>query len=174
MHGLKAANRAHLIRGSNMNTFLPLPSYIQSARSLDDKRLNKQKVECLQIYNAISLTRFRTDGTIMGPAKGWINHPAVKMWKKYPHQFLVYSLAVCKACRDRGIRDVAGMEDFFFSRLSKHVDIIPHWIADEKLLEKVNFSHRCNLVRKDMTFYREKFPDVNVIDALFYEFFWPV
>lgn len=156
-----------------MQTFLPYPSYKESAQALDDRRLNKQKVECFQIYNALSLVRFRTDGTIIGPAKGWINHPAVKMWRGYEKQFIVYALSICSECNHRRIRDVAGIEDFFWSRIHRHDDKIPHWIADEKLLEKVTFSHRCNLVRKDMKFYGPRFPDVNIVNALTHEYFWP-
>lgn len=156
-----------------MNTFLPLPSYIESARSLDSKRLNKQKVECFQIYNAAIGQRYRTDGEYIGPAKGWVNHPAVVMWKRYPLQLVIYSLAVCQACRERNIADNSGIEKFFLSRMNRHPDIVPHWIADAEMLSKVNFTHRANLVRKDAPFYGPKFPDVNPINALAVNYFWP-
>ena len=156
-----------------MQTFLPLPSYIESARSLDTQRLNKQKVECFQIYNAAIGQRYRTNGEYVGPAKGWLRHPAVLMWKEYPYQLLLYSLAVCKACREFNIADKSGIEDFFFSRLSRHEDITPYWITDKTLLDKVTYSHRANLIRKDSTFYAPKFPDINPINALSILYFWP-
>ena len=53
-----------------MQTFLPFPDYIQSARALDYKRLGKQRVEALQILN-----------TLTGRSEGWSQHPAVKMWR---------------------------------------------------------------------------------------------
>lgn len=49
-----------------MQTFLPFPSFIESARVLDNKRLCKQRVECLQILKALH-----------DPSYGWQNHPAV-------------------------------------------------------------------------------------------------
>ena len=53
-----------------MQTFLPYPDFAKSAACLDNKRLNKQIVECKQILMALS-----------GESKGWRNHPAVLMWK---------------------------------------------------------------------------------------------
>lgn len=156
-----------------MQSFMPFRSHVESASVLDSLRLNKQRVECFQIYNAIIGHRYRTNGEYVGPAKGWTHHPAVLMWKKYPHQFLIYSLAICAECNQRGIADNSGIEQFFWSRLSRHEDIVPHWMLDEKVLEKINFTHRCNLVRKDMPFYRPKFPDVNVVNALMTDYFWP-
>lgn len=37
-----------------MQTFLPFPSRVKSARVLDDRRLGKQRVECLQILGALT------------------------------------------------------------------------------------------------------------------------
>ena len=55
-----------------MQTFLPYPDFAKSAACLDNKRLNKQIVECYQILRAI------TD-----PTYGWQNHPAVNMWRGF-------------------------------------------------------------------------------------------
>lgn len=56
-----------------MQTFLPYPSFRESAKCLDNKRLGKQRVECIQIIKAIN-----------NPKYGWQNHPAVKMWRGTP------------------------------------------------------------------------------------------
>ena len=45
-----------------MQTFLPYPSMGQSVRCLDYRRLGKQRVEALQILNALD-----------GKSKGWTN-----------------------------------------------------------------------------------------------------
>jgi hypothetical protein len=156
-----------------MQTFLAYPSYKESAQVLDSLRLNKQKIEAFQIYNAASFTRFRTDGTIIGPAKGFTAHSAVRMWRPFLHQFCVYALAICKECNERGIKDNAGVEEFFWSRLNKHQDIYPSWYKSEKILDALCFSHRCNLVRKDMKHYSPKFPDVNIINAFTVPYLWP-
>lgn len=53
-----------------MQTFLPYKEVFKTAKCLDPRRLNKQIIECKQIFDAI-------DGT----GKGWFNHPIVKMYK---------------------------------------------------------------------------------------------
>ena len=62
-----------------MQTFLPYESFKQSARVLDWRRLGKQRVEGMQIINAIE-GKPRQDSK---PYKGWLNHPATVMWRPY-------------------------------------------------------------------------------------------
>lgn len=63
-----------------MQTFLPLPSLSKSAKALDWKRLGKQRVECLQI---LRILHSRDSG-------GYVNHPAVLMWKGYEEALAAY------------------------------------------------------------------------------------
>ena len=52
-----------------MQTFLPYESFRESAKVLDWRRLGKQRVEGMQIINAIE-----------NPNKqGWQNHPAITL-----------------------------------------------------------------------------------------------
>ena len=51
-----------------VNTFLPWPDEQKTAKSLDNKRLGKQRVEGLQILRAN-----------LGLTKGWRNHPKCKL-----------------------------------------------------------------------------------------------
>ena len=62
-----------------MQTFLPHESFEKSAQVLDWRRLGKQRVEGMQIINAIT-GKTRKDGK---PYKGWINHPCSVMWRDY-------------------------------------------------------------------------------------------
>ena len=62
-----------------MQTFLPYKSFKESLKSLDWRRLGKQRVEGMQIINAIEGKK-RKDGK---PYKGWLNHPATVMWRPY-------------------------------------------------------------------------------------------
>ena len=62
-----------------MQTFLPYANFKESASVLDWRRLGKQRVEGMQIINAISGVP-RKDGK---PYKGWTNHPCSIMWKPY-------------------------------------------------------------------------------------------
>lgn len=163
----------HTQNKTNMQTFLPASSFQQCARSLDSRRLNKQRVECMQIYNAARGIRLDADENVIGPAIGWRNHPATKMWRGYEHVLCMYALHICMECDARGILDNRKLGEFFMKRLKRHEYIVPFWWADPILKDKLTFSHRCNLVRKDAEFYLPKFPDVpeNYDDI---EYFWPV
>lgn len=156
-----------------MQTFITSIGFKDTAKSLDSQRLNKQKVEAFQIYNAATGFRRDTLGKILGPAKGWVNHPAVRMWKGYEYALCTYGIFICDECEERGIADNSGIKAFFESRLIRHPYIIPTWRADALIRDKIIFSHRCNLVRKNPEFYRPQFKDVpeNYDDIAY---FWPV
>lgn len=62
-----------------MQTFLPYPDITLSAAVLDYKRLGKQRVEAMQILNALA-----------GLKRGWTNHPAVRMWRGYEDGLAAY------------------------------------------------------------------------------------
>ncbi|HEX6031168.1 MAG TPA: MSMEG_6728 family protein [Tepidiformaceae bacterium] len=129
-----------------MQTFLPYPDFTRCAEVLDDRRLGKQRVEALQILNALG----RTSG-------GWVNHPAVKMWRGYELALARYALAMCDEWRRRGHRD--GVRDQIVERypelLSGEDVPRPPWLGDKAF----HRSHRSNLVRKDAGFYGPLFPD---------------
>ena len=119
-----------------MQTFLPYPSFAQSARCLDNKRLGKQRVECLQILRALTL-----------PSYGWQNHPAVRMWQGYEQCLRNYGLTICDEWFARGFKDtckekIAGM-------------ILPIHLMQPSWLGSASFhaSHRSNLLRKDSEWY---------------------
>ena len=78
-----------------MQTFLPYESFTRSARVLDQQRLGKQRVECLQVLNVFA-----------GVRKGWGNHPITRMWTGYELSLVKYGLTICKVWRDeRGFND---------------------------------------------------------------------
>lgn len=139
-----------------MQTFLPYPNFARSAKCLDNRRLNKQRVECKQILNALQ----RDSG-------GWINHPAVRMWREYEQSLIDYALAVCDECDKRGIRDNVNIRNWFErQRRYFYVDTFdrdPHWLGNRAF----HRSHQSNLRRKDP----EQYP-FNVPANLPYV--WPV
>ena len=130
-----------------MQTFLPYPSYAESARVLDNKRLGKQRVECKQILRALGV---RVGG---GPAagKGWRHHPAVLMWKGHEVHLLMYAMAVCREWASRGFKDSLWWE--FFAAAARCAFSMPttrpSWLGDHSFHE----SHRSNLLRKDPVHY---------------------
>ena len=123
-----------------MQTFLPYPDFAQSAKCLDNKRLGKQRVECLQILKALS-----------DPSYGWQNHPAVKMWEGYKRPLLEYGLAICAEWTKRYFQDTCAAK---MIALVNNVDELtdkvgPCWLGDSAF----HASHRSNLLRKDPVWY---------------------
>jgi hypothetical protein len=129
-----------------MQTFLPYPDYVGSARCLDNKRLGKQRLECKQILLAL--------GVAVGPHKpgkrGWKNHPAVRMWKGHEGSLIVYSFCVCVEWRKRGFLDNLGNEfENLYCAMVDGPTVKPPWIGSDG----IHASHRSNLLRKDAEFY---------------------
>lgn len=120
-----------------MQTFLPYPDFAKSALVLDNKRLGKQRVECLQILKALS-----------DPGYGWQNHPAVKMWRHWQISLASYGEIVCFEWRKRGFQDTCLEKLQPYSALRVDLQPVPTWCNE-------NFcaSHRSNLLRKDPTHY---------------------
>jgi hypothetical protein len=127
-----------------MQTFVPYPDFAESAAVLDNKRLNKQLLEGRQIYQILVSGR-RTGG--------WVNHPAVKMWRNYDMSFFNYLESVKDECVHRGIQTeknwnaILDLHEKNWNRGSKIV--MPPWWNDERVHE----SHRNNLYVKDSGHY---------------------
>lgn len=115
-----------------MQVFIPSPSLEGIAKSLDWKRLGKQRVECKQIIIASLCAR-----------GGWRRHTAVRMWSPYVRFLCDYALTVCAEWKARGYEDNLAC---FFKSVRKHVGelVIPHWWGDERL----HASHRAALLIK--------------------------
>lgn len=71
-----------------MQVYVPTSSIRRNVRALDDRRLNAQLGEIVQIIKAAS-----------GLSKGWVNHPAVGAWKFNTGALYQYGL---HAVADRG------------------------------------------------------------------------
>lgn len=118
-----------------MQTFLPYPDFAKSASVLDNRRLGKQRVECLQILKALS-----------DPNYGWQNHPAVKMWRGHTGALVCYGRAACHEWIKRGFNDTC---------LTKIDDLalpfggMPSFIGNPAF----HAAHRSNLLRKDPKWY---------------------
>lgn len=161
-----------------MQTFLPYPDFIKSASVLDKRRLGKQRVETLQIMQAIFGQRLVTtyaretenEEVIIStlepsnwffermPNRGWRNHPAVRMWVGYERGLWLYQQAVCTEWIRRGYKDTCFEKtEFIFLRFGDPAGLItPPWMGDPGF----HTSHQSNLIRKDRTFYEPYFPGV--------------
>jgi hypothetical protein len=126
-----------------VQTFLPYPSYAESARVLDYRRLGKQRVETKQILLAMN----KTTG-------GWRNHPATKMWRGHKRELAQYGLVMCREWQSRGYKD--SLEPFFQLVMDNCESLgmelsPPAWLGDES----IHASHRSNLIRKDPAHYAQ-------------------
>lgn len=132
-----------------MQTFLPYPSFADSAAALDPARLGKQRVETLQLLRANTV-----------PDYGWRHHPAAKMWAGRLPALVAYGLAMTDAWTALGRADTVRDQLLEFAPDVDGVPQaeleLPRWLGDEAF----HLSHRSNLVRKDPVFYRPKFGDV--------------
>lgn len=142
-----------------IQTFLPYPNFNESARVLDDKRLGKQRVECLQILQTLekgpiqrSLTR--EYGFKYNPQEGvftrrtpWYNHPAVRMWKGYEAALNEYARVICVEWRRRGYKDTV-LEKLAPDAIAF---FYPPWLGDANF----HSAHRSNLLRKNPTHYSQ-------------------
>lgn len=158
-----------------MQTFLPYPDFRASAACLDNKRLGKQRVECLQIFHALTGYKcvlesaergYEVRFTPQGPnPRAWSKHPAVRMWESDIPALVAYTLDVCKEWKSRGFVDSCadkiirswrayaaskGLPQAVFATAP-----FPSWITMELCL-----SHRSNLIRKNWLFYASLWPGV--------------
>jgi hypothetical protein len=138
-----------------MQTFLPYPSFEESASVLDGKRLGKQRVENLQLFRAILV-----------PGYGWQNHPATAMWANHIPAFLDYHSKIIREwVENRNYNDscwdkVASLvkerapEDYEAFRTGDYD--FPWFVGHERF----HLGHQSNLIRKAPEHYRPYFGDV--------------
>ena len=134
-----------------MQTFVPFADFAMSAQCLDNKRLNKQLLEGRQVYQILADNRTRG---------GWVNHPAVRMWRKYDNALYGYLVAIKDECDQRGIQTeknwdaITMMYERNWHRGSGV--IMPPWWNDER----VHLSHQINLYKKDPDYYAKFYSTV--------------
>lgn len=137
-------------------------SFQECAQVLDSKRLNKQRTECIQIYN-----------TLTNKSDGWKHHPAVLMWKGFEGLFCIYAIKICEECNRRGIKDNVNTYAKFTDVFTNHEFLVPPWWAEKEKKDKLIYTHRCNLLRKDYEYYKKFFPFIPAGEALLQEYYWP-
>ena len=132
-----------------MQTFLPYPDFAQSMEVLDNKRLGKQRVECIQILQALLGLKVVNGEVCKFKPKGWLNHPATRMWRGYEGALATYALEACDEWRKRGFKDTC--EDKIILLTSELPVVYPPWLGNNLIYE----SHRSNLLRKDPEHYSQ-------------------
>ena len=135
-----------------MQTFLPYPSFRQTARILDRARLGKQRVEALQVLRAVQV-----------PGYGWRHHPAAAMWRGYELALVAYGIEMCDEWIRQGHPDTvrpqllaAFPNHLLRQRALRNRRLLPPWLGNPQF----HRSHQSALVRKDPQHYRPHFPAV--------------
>ena len=124
-----------------MQTFLPYKDFKKSAEALDYKRLGKQRVEAMQIINAITGVP-RKDGKVY---KGWTNHPCSVMWKNHVDGLKHYCNIMIEEWIKRGYNNTMKIYE-----VPKDFEV-PTWIGNKDF----HASHRSNLLRKEFDYYKQ-------------------
>ena len=117
-----------------MQTFLPYSDFHKCAKSLDMKRLGKQRVEGIQIYRSLTIESY-----------GWKQHPVVKMWRGHENALLYYVNNIIIEWVSRGYKNNIPLNDITWP-IS-----YPDWLGNSKL----HLSHQSNLLRKEPDFYNK-------------------
>lgn len=133
-----------------MQTFLPFPAKRDSLDALDNKRLNKQILECYQILNIL---------TGNSKSNAWRNHPAVLMWEGAESELYRYAMTATVIAENRGIKVDKNRENIQkLSRSRKSLiweDNQPLWSKSPAILKRVTTTHKANLYTKDPVYYAE-------------------
>ena len=114
-----------------MQTFLPYSDFELSAQLLDKQRCWKQVVEAHQLLNVL-LSR--------NDKKGWVNHPASRMWYGYePALQSYYNTFYDFSVSYHGVKP---------NKLSREEisspTVLPPWLG----YPSFHHAHQCNLMRK--------------------------
>lgn len=169
-----------------MQTFLPIASFdfTESASVLDNKRLNKQALEGWQIM--LTLLELDPDGNHRKP-KGWVNHPAVKMWRGHEPMLWHYIMSMVHEWKSRGFKSTIG------DKATKTIDIAfkhgltnqgagaikgvlgsyPVWMENHDKYNQIAASHRQALLVKNYEWYSQfHWPEDKGVTPTEYDYVW--
>lgn len=162
-----------------MQTFLPLAThdFASIAETLDNRRLNKQALEGWQIL--MTLVELDPQGNHRNP-KGWVNHPAVKMWRGYEAALFDYIIAMTEEWVARGFKTTIGIkahatytQALALGRIGEYK--LPEWATNVEQYEAITATHRQALLVKEYVWYKQfNWPEDTGLEPSQYNYIWPV
>jgi hypothetical protein len=161
-----------------IQTFLPYADleFERTARALDNQRLNKQALEGWQIM--MTLLELDPQGNHRTP-KGWVNHPAVKMWRGAELGLLEYINDMVVEWKRRGYRStifdkaLATYESAEVMGRTHDNDKRPAFMYDDSTFEQVAESHRKALLVKNYGWYHQfEWLEDTGVEPTSYEYVW--
>jgi hypothetical protein len=163
-----------------MQTFIPITSSFEDiAKVLDNKRLNKQALEGWQIL--MTLLELDPQGEHRVP-KGWVNHPAVRMWRGHEMALHYYIQCMVAEWKRRGYKSTIGDKAKATIMRALELGIIddanmfnPDWMRYRPQYKKIAASHRLALLSKDYEWYSQfNWEEDPGVRPETYEYIWPV
>lgn len=163
-----------------MQTFIPIATtdYSEIAKTLDNKRLNKQALEGWQIL--MTLLELDPQGDYRKP-RGWVNHPAVKMWRGSELELGRYVGDMVKEWKSRGFKSTIDVKAANTLQVAYENALIneqpskPTWMVDQEQLESMASTHRRALLVKNYSWYSQfNWPEDTGVEPTEYEYLWPV
>jgi hypothetical protein len=166
-------------KGQLVQTFVPLTdSFTSTAKVLDRQRLNKQALEGWQIL--MTLLELDPQGNHRAP-KGWVNHPAVKMWRGHEMALYLYIEEMVAEWKRRGYKSTIGDKAKATIMRALELGLLdqassnPYWISNMDVFKSVAASHRTALLSKNYEWYSQFGWDEDPgFRPETYEYIWPV
>ena len=161
-----------------MQTFVPvITSFDDIAKVLDNKRLNKQALEGWQIL--MTLLELDPQGEHRVP-RGWVNHPAVRMWRGHEMALYLYIEAMVTEWKRRGYKSTIGDKAKATILKAMELGILneystnPEWLSNLNTFKEVAASHRMALLNKDYEWYSQfGWEEDRGTRPESYEYIWP-
>lgn len=115
-----------------MQNFQTSTDFCSTAKSLDYRRLGKQRLEtadCLAIR--LGQPSWMSDKQYALILKRYGNHPAQKMWAGYEYSLIEYGIEICREWCNRGYNGNYESKIAEYYLMLKDWNIIkPHWLTD--------------------------------------------
>jgi hypothetical protein len=146
-----------------MQTFIthvssnPQEVFAETAKALDDKRLNKQALEAWQIL--MTNLQLNPDGTRRN-GHGWRNHPATLMWTGCEAALLEYIQGMVAEWHSRGHQSTIAVkaQQTHAHALEKNLVppevVYPQWLVELDRCQIVVDTHRKALAVKNWEHYK--------------------
>ena len=118
-----------------MQTFLPVPNFMGTAKILDWRRLGRQRTE----------SRMLLDGLLSKTKNGWRHHPANKMWIGFTDALASYMNEMILEWKRRGYNNTMILVDL------PEIITYPPWLGNNKY----HSAYRAILLAKDYDYYSQ-------------------
>jgi hypothetical protein len=116
-----------------MQVFITSKSYEQSAKQLDIRRLNKQIIECNQIYKAI-----------VGDSAGWKNHCVTRLWTSYANELMYFAGCCYTELKNKGYNPCMPLVTSFSKKITPTPFMTLNWWTS---------AMQSHLLAKDFAYY---------------------